>query len=210
MRFKNYITESDINIEEIQSIIEKDCKPFIDDWKRLNISKWLMSGRTVSTQFKKFSVRTDRKPKDTPIDIHNMVDDWFYKKFGIKARSNVVFVTFDPDLTEDFGELYLIFPIGQYKVISSASVVDLYMTIEDAMYDIMGSDFNIKTWSDKSYDPDGSNLKERVKEKIIKLLDKGKYTTKLSFHDNEIMLSCKEYYVVDKTYNKGLLEYFKK
>ena len=41
-------------------------------------------------------------------------------------------------------------------------------------------------------------------------LNRGKYSNKLSFHNNEIMLHCKEYYIVNRKYNADLLYYFNK
>jgi len=206
MKFIKYLTEA-VKFEEMVSAIEIDCKPFINDWKKLNTSKWLMSGRKGNSTFEKQSVRTDRLPKDTPIEIHEMVDDWFYKKFGVRSRSNSVFVTFNPNMTYRYGNLHLIFPIDQYKAISSKTVEDLFDIVETSINDNMGKDFNMKIWDDDVEEYDKTKRKN-TKDKILKKLDGGKYTDKLMFHNNEIMLSCKEYYIIDKEYNGKLLEHF--
>jgi len=44
---------------------------------------------------------------------------------------------------------------------------------------------------------------------IIKRLEKSKYTNKLVGHNNEIMLWCKEYYLVSDEYRMDLMERFK-
>jgi len=102
MRFEDYLkVQENGDIDNIISEIERNCKPFIDDWKKLNISKWLMSGRRImgSPMFKKGTVRVDRVPVDTPIELHDLVDTWFNNKFGFKARSNAIML-YSPHLIQ--------------------------------------------------------------------------------------------------------------
>jgi len=183
MRLKQYLNEE--TYTEIIETIEKDCKPFIRDWKKLNVNEWLYSGRRgVSGDIIKKKVRVDRKPLGTPSDIHKTMDDWFYKKFKVRSRSNAVFCTFDKLPTGYYGDTFLIFPIGKYKAVSSKHVFDLFTFIMD---------MRSSEWS-----------------WLNKKLDKLKYTDKLTYHDNEIMVTCKEYYMVDDKFEMELTKHFKK
>jgi hypothetical protein len=67
-------------------------------------------------------IRTDRKPKDTPLEMHQLLDKQFQKRFGIKARSNSLFCYFrniNSYLRDrsGYGVPYYIFPIGNFKTI---------------------------------------------------------------------------------------------
>ena len=94
MKFKHYINEVvDSLSEDVIKVIERDCQPFIKDWQRLNTMKWLMSGRKKITPIiEKKKTRKNRNPVDTPLVLHYHMDFWFYDKFKIRARSNVIFV----------------------------------------------------------------------------------------------------------------------
>jgi len=179
MRFKQYLNEASPPKEEILALIKKDCKPFLADWRKLKTDDFLLSGRNDKTFFTKKQVRKDRKPLDTLLDMHKIIDDWFYKKFGVKSRSNAVFCSFDIIITSGYGTPYLVFPIGKYKAVSSKNIKDL---------------FRVAIINDE--------------EKIIEILERGKYTDKLTYYENEgeIMVTCKDYYMVNFSLVDYLLE----
>jgi len=191
MRFKQYLTEGIKSKKEILALIEKDCKPFLAGWRKLKIDEFLLSGRQSKTFFAKKQVRKNREPVDTPLDIHKLLDDWFYKKFGVRSRSNAVFCSFDEKIANFYGKPFLVFPISKYKAVSSKIVEDLF--------DLFYSDTD-----------DIENEYSEHNGEIIKLLEKGKYTAKLTYHKNEIMVTCKEYYIVDYSLTDYLLENLKR
>jgi len=178
MKFKSYITESINDPVEISYLIKRDCEPYLKQLNGSNFSGYslLRSGRQDSGYFKKVSVRVDRKPKDTPIDIHNWLDEWFYKKFGIKARSNTMFCTSSISLAGRYGSaIYYIFPMGNFEIIWSDIVNDMYTPVMNR-----GLDAYITYFLDhygKKYKK--GDLQGALKSK------------------SEIMLHCKEYYILD-------------
>lgn len=205
-QFKQYINEASLG-DMIADTIERDCKPFIKDWQKLRTMKWLMSGRDVSvSDIMKQSVRKNRVPLSTPEEIHQMLDSWFKNKFGVKSRSNAVFCSFNPNLVDNYGTLYLIFPIGKYKVVSSPAIIDIYEDIQEIAYSISDIGYlHAKEWDDFI-----KGHKEALFKQITQLLNKSNYTDKLIFHNNEIMLTCKDYYIVNAKYNGMLLDHFRR
>lgn len=206
MNFKQYITEN-IDINDIIETLDRDCKPFLFDWKKLDTTKWLMSGRHISDfdNIAKKYVRQDRQPLDTPLEIHKVVDDWFQRKFGVRARSQSIFCTFNPNLATNFGKLMLVFPIGEYKVISSNQVEDLMLLFTESgrIINRSKSPIDKDTWKTLT-----QSDKDTVIDAILNNLDNSNYTTKLTFHNNEIMLICKSAYMVNSKHNGALLEHY--
>lgn len=129
MRFLTFLNENKTpeSFDEIKELLYRDCKPFIDELKKTNrIDNLLLSGRKKSNKFFKGKVRKDRRPKDTPIEIHNYVDDWFEANWNIRPRSNSIFCTTRRGNAESYGNIYFIFPIGNYKIVYNPNINDLY------------------------------------------------------------------------------------
>jgi len=187
MRFKKYINEG--VTENIIEIIKRDCKPFLSDWKKLHVTRFLYSGRKDTIRFEKKSIRKDRIPTDTPLPLHNAIDDWFFKKFGVRSRSNALFATFDHQSAVSYGNVYCIFPIGAYTVISSHKYYDLYNVIRKFKFDqdIVKNPDYVK--NNKIIDPIFNEL-------IDDMLKDGDYKKGLVYHTNEQMITCKHYYMV--------------
>jgi len=194
MRLQQYLNE-DIVKERIE-LIEKNCQPFLKDLKKLNNRNLLYSGRPVTIDFTKKKVRKNRKPKNTPEKLHQLIDDWFYDKFSIRSRSNVIFCIFHYYEAALYGEPHVIFPIGKYKAVSSPIVLDLTQFIEDTFFDIM---YDVK-----------KNLyfKPGEEDILTSKLEQLKYTDKLKYHMNEIMITCKEYYILHLKSNKNVIKHF--
>ena len=196
MKFNKYLKESfvdEVEAKRIIELIEKNCQPFL---KQLNSNNFkndqlLYSGRDDGVEFSKKKIRKDRKPRDTPLDIHNWIDNWFYEKFKIRARSNTVFCTGDSISADGYNDnKYTIFPIGKFEIIWSDSIKDLYNTaLMRKGLDYWKEDF--LPHKSKSYKK--GNLQSAIK----------------SWH--EIMLHCKEYYILkyDAPTNWLVLNHFR-
>jgi hypothetical protein len=188
MKFKQYIKEQDkivddlsikdLSIKDLVELFNKNCKPYLKDFYPIWKGEFFLSGRYLDKEFKRKKVRTDRKPKDTPIDIHKWIDDWFYEKFGIRVRSNCIFVSFDYEVANDYGDPCYIIPIGRYITIASSIYTDLYN-------DILQDRLNI-------------GYEKIEKSELISYLKLGKYekNKKMSNKKTEYMIICKEYYAI--------------
>jgi hypothetical protein len=120
MRFINYINES---IE--YSTIERDCKYYLDILRE-NLPKEKRLIRTESELgdpiIIKKTTRKDRKPRDTPLLIHNIVDDILSKKFGWKPRSEGVFCVISG---ESYHGWHHMLPVGKFSYVWSPKIEDL-------------------------------------------------------------------------------------
>ncbi|ELV8758688.1 TPA: hypothetical protein ACOL2F_003631 [Vibrio parahaemolyticus] len=86
--------------------------------------KSVTSDRTLINKY----LDTPRVPRDTHPAIHEQADLWFFERFGIKARSQTIFVSTCRKqaalYSGDDGSLLEIEPVGEYKLIYSAWVKD--------------------------------------------------------------------------------------
>lgn len=132
MRFTKYIGEardSQMNkdLTDIIFLLLDKCQPAL---KALNGST-LYSGRNNKGFWYRKKPVLDRKPKDTDILIHKGFDEIFQKKFGYKARSESMFVTGSYRSARFYGDLYAIYPIGNFKFVWSDEITDLFSKIRD-------------------------------------------------------------------------------
>lgn len=177
MKFYNYINELDSQNEK--KLVEhlKKCIPFINDLFLYGDGHFLYSGRrNLRADYIVKSIRQTRNPLDTNKDIHKIIDDSFYEKFGIRARSNTLFCTSSSWIAKNYGVPYFIFPMGKYEVIWSKTIFDLYS----------------KT---RTIDPDN----ELKIKNIVSNYKQGDLGGALK-SGNEIMLHCKEYLAIKELY----------
>jgi hypothetical protein len=154
------------NFDGIVEIIERDCKPFLESGAKRLLFRGM---RNKTKTMLKVNVRQDRKPKSMGVEMHNLADKWFDEKFGFKARSAAVFVTGDSSEAHDYGSLYAIFPIGDFKFVWSKKSSDLFVHL----FDLASTIQKLEELNFKSTD-----LNDAIAS------------------GNEIMIHCKEYYAV--------------
>ena len=141
MRLKQYIIneektysfeEKTYSFEEIITLIMDKCQPVIKELLPFGYNdNFLMSGRKHKNEVFIGKVRKNRKPTDTPLEIHNLFDSMFKKRYGWKPRSNAIFCTGSIDQANDYGQPYLIFPMGKIKYIYNPNIKDLFSDVLD-------------------------------------------------------------------------------
>lgn len=136
--FKTFLLEKMDEKEQVFSAFSKflgDCRPYLEKNRAtLKIGKFFLRGMDpIETDMgiDKLAVRQDRRPRDTDIDVHNKVGDWFKRKFGINYRVPVVFC-FQVNKSEmsEYGEAHIILPCGQSKYCFSPMVDDLTVLVD--------------------------------------------------------------------------------
>jgi hypothetical protein len=201
MRLNSYIIENikPITAEEISS----NCGPYLKD---LKAGKNIFSRFSVKYSFTDITIyplKKDRKPRDTPKALHDIMNDSLREKFGWSPRSNGLFVWLTRRSSIERliklhktsnSKLAYVFPIGPYKYIYSPSIEDIYMNWE-ATYNERTSYVNSSTLDS----PEALEIFEKWWfEEILKT-----YTNKdamklfLTSYDRiECMLKCNNVYLI--------------
>jgi len=192
MRLNNYINESrEIDIDLVNKI-KNECKYYFENARFLKKIYPLYRGIKKKFIWDIITPRTNRKPLDTDIKIHNLLDKEFKKQFGWKVRSQGVFCTGGwPN--RRYGNVYYIFPVGKFEFVWSPDIRDLTGSLVNA--GILNTKYKL--------DPDISE--DTVNEVIFSMVSTYEDTNFLEAlrSENEISIKCKRYYalstdIVDK------------
>ena len=171
----------EFNTKGVHKTIIKHCQPFL---KMIDnrIEDYIMwRGMNESKQIIRKSVRLDdRKPESTAQDKHEKLNTYFIETFGEPFR-NSIHVTGSSSQAHDYGELYTIFPIGNFRFIWSPKVNDIAISIR---------------WPQ----PGGWSNFPPSQEVVNEIMDQQEYSDRdlpqAIKSGNEIMIRCDEYYAV--------------
>ena len=193
----------DEEFEEIISILEDECKEFLDEVKESKVGPIFRGTKNVDDTYTKGigvkGSRIDREPLDTRRDVSKILDNCFEEKFGVKLRSSGVFASKLPTVASDYGRPFLFFPIGDYKYYWNPDVKDLYGDMEgEPWYYIDESDWewqygesNNGDWcyNGVEYGSDSITAVKRVKEDNPELSNKSfEYVEKLLYWEPAVSL----------------------
>lgn len=209
--------------DKVIDFIRKNCQPFLQQNKQSLLNgQYLYTGtqRWTSRVFKA-AVPVNRRPKDTSLLIHNLFDNYFKQQFGIAYRSNALFTTIQESIAKDYGNVYAVFPIGEYSILTSPIIDDLttkfgysfsYLLAAlfdyDALDQLPDSEVNELKHDGMSlfqslvhdFDYGDGDLSPAFQKFIIKhIIPKlGYFETKsiTSLNKSEGMVHCSEYYAI--------------
>lgn len=212
--------ESQMTLEEAAKIFHEECEPFRKytkhDFSRDIVYHGLYRGMEMDDLAKVSRVRKDRKPLNTPIEFHEIMDDWFNKKFGIRFRSNAMFAVQNERLASQYGTLYNVFPIGKFDICSSNKIVDLY---EKLLYDctnyVAVFKLNHINTENSSFIYDfAKKYSEDYEPYLIRILQLANYKLNTPLDDitdtSEVMINCDKYLAVRANYVQRMLEVYRK
>ncbi len=191
-------------------LTEDDNQKTLDEFKK-NTSQWFKEMGDVKLwrgtkhrikDIKKLTSRVDRRPLDTPKEVHDWFDDAFKKEFGWKPRSSGVFTCPSKFHVEVFGKPYLIYPINGYKYIWSKHISDLTNYLENIRILVQPTERNHQlgeNWYDKKI------LKEYTEATMSLYTDKNLKNSRGT--SVEVTLYCPNgYYLMDKQYYSEYIE----
>lgn len=154
MKLKNFLMEEMDNYQisrKLGWIIKQNCADFLKI-RGASIYSYLFRGENIpassiiktdsSVELTPIEVRKNRNPKDTKIELHNLLDAGFSSWFGYKARSESIHCTGSRDIARNYGEVHRIFPIGKVTCIWSREIKDLTEIEPSELY----SDLDIKKY----------------------------------------------------------------
>lgn len=146
-RLEERITASnyDINDEEfekIKSILESDCKDFINELVESKNDNFIFRGvrdvglnvDEISGLYQKNS-RTDRRPLDMYWEISELFDNIFEDVIGVPLRRVGVFTSKNPTIAGGYSNFkytnpFIFFPINDYNYYWNPDIQDLYSHVE--------------------------------------------------------------------------------
>jgi len=108
------------------SLIQRDCQPFLLESNNKPLYRGINDLNTVESRvsFTKLTVHQERIPRDTNPFEHEYVIKAM-KDAGFNAhRGNSIFCQASTVGLYDYGEVYVIFPIGDFNVTWSNVIVD--------------------------------------------------------------------------------------
>lgn len=202
MKFQQYITEEN----KIQTIhkgitdVYDNCMPFIKDLVQggFDVTKkdddLLYSARSKRDPIIKAPIRKGRKPRDMAPLRHEIFDRLLDKKFGIKGRSNALFCTGRYKTTLSYGghgKVYMIFPVGKYKILWSDVIDDLYNSPVADM--IFSEHLSAEPYSSKD---EIKQAEQELNKDIISTYQTGNLMKAIR-SGHEIMLNGKSYIGLD-------------
>lgn len=188
MRIVEILTE---DIEQLPQFIMQHCQPFlqaidyeINDFRLHRGMRQHDHGTLIMPGVWKYDVMKHRRPKDMPLELHDVIDSYFYRKTGIHFRSNATFATSNTAEIMDYGTGYRFFPIGEFSFCWSPKVVDLFKEYED---------LPSKALLDRNHEFDETRVFAWLDELWYSTSDlKGAINS-----GHEIMFNCSSYIVID-------------
>lgn len=204
MRFQHYINEEKLYNFYIPKM-KIECAKFIKDIRGANGSLIRYDNKKRDWMISKNKTRDFRDTVDIPLELSKKIGNLFKEKFGWNARNeNVVFCWGKSEKLKNALMRY-VFPVGNYRFLWSPKVDDLYRKLYK-LSTIKKIGYQGIT---KENDPKLINaLYEYFKENKILDTYTNKNLKEAVMDTKEIMVNCKEYYLVDirviKEVNKEL------
>jgi len=181
MKSTEFITDEDEMAEKYAGLILEDCQAYLRQNNPKNAPmyrgiKATTMDRRENTFLKKRVRLDDRTPKDTSTDLHGILNDYFNERYGAPFR-NAMFCTGDFNFARNYGQVFHIFPRGNFEFLWSKDVDDLY-SMRDEYFGMVGAQ----------------------EEFLTALKNTQYYTTDLPNalkYNNEIMMRCNSYYALN-------------
>lgn len=131
-------------VDNLIQILKRDCGKFIEELK-FPLFRGFGGDKSPNTEnsliHSKNVMRTDRRPLDTNLDTHYLLNVKFEEIFNTPVR-NGTFVTPIPSLALQYGsawnpsmdKVFMFFPIGDYKYYWSPIIEDMFTYIDNKIW----------------------------------------------------------------------------
>lgn len=178
------------SLEPVIKAIKQHCQPYLksidNDIEQYRMFRGMRGTDAVVMTGR---VRLDkRSPKNTGDETHKYINRYFQVRYGERFR-DAMFVSGSADFAKDYGNLFLVFPRGEFTFIWSPNVIDIFDIdgdIDEAMYPF-----------------DGPGLDSVDVKSLFKYMDTLKYQTddmkEALFSQKEVMVRTQAYYGINLT-----------
>ena len=119
------LNEDTLDTTNVIDYINTHCKPYLSENPNF-LSTPLYRGMNESSEILIKNIRSDRTPLDSTPFYHKIFTDGFKDAGIIANRDNSIFCTGDSSAASRYGNVYVIFPIGNFEYSYSLSISDLY------------------------------------------------------------------------------------
>lgn len=136
MKLQYLLEQPDPEYDKAVDLIIKDCQPFLEQInykvKRLPLYRGLKQikrddrGKFEEGLMLKRKVRKDRQPKDMSKQDVSIMDQVFVNHFGYPYRTQALFTTGSYNIADNYGQVFLIFPIGQFNFLWDKESGDMF------------------------------------------------------------------------------------
>lgn len=120
----------------LANYINKNAQPWLQYIKSFGIEKALYRGVHNAPKYVyafREQVRQDRRPKDSSLQQHQMMNAMIEAVGGTANRSNAIFTTFVRGNTIEYGETYAVIPLGNFHYTWSPVMGDWYEDVPAAL-----------------------------------------------------------------------------
>lgn len=145
--------KSHVKVEQLKNFIIKNCQPYLKELGKLTDDNLVLYRGLKSSSKSAFvsSIRKDRRPKDTTLDLHNWMNAAMTKAGFAANRGNSIFCSNSKDMadgyatsfkvgasnnigrkTEGVRSTYAVYPIGKFAYAYSENIQDFYSDILEA------------------------------------------------------------------------------
>jgi len=135
---------------------------------------------------------TDRRPSDTPRELHNFVNQYFQTHYGAPFRT-AMFASGSQGQANDYGTVYVIFPAGEFQFLWSPDIEDMYSLTAE-----YGLEHHMEPGAQKE-------AFETLEDNVLRTYQTDNLVEAIG-SNHEIMIRCSHYYGIhsDIMYNKEL------
>lgn len=199
MRAYELLTEQS-KIKDVKKFITKHCQPFLKEIGGMeNIHEYVLyrGSKNISDDNLIIPAVNNRPPTNSSKILHNVINKAM-QTAGIKARrDNSLFVTGNMGEAEQYGEVYVVIPIGSFEISWSNKIKDFYIDIVDYADEFTSAD-DISDFEEFHYEIDREtiNLYEDDLLKFVKKYYKKKNLQKAIKSKNEIMILAEKYFLI--------------
>ena len=209
MRYRELITEGATELATILNLtrtIKQNCQPYLQQnsgaVNRYALYRGVRSTKGAPNGIRKEVRLTDRKPKDMPHSLHQFINGYFKKNYGAAFRS-AIFATGSSGSAGEYGEMYIIFPAGEFQYLWSPDYEDLYSITSEYGFDQIAP----SSMSNEEKVEWQENAKEALQDEVLSSYQTDKLEAAID-SSHEIMIRCSHYYGIhaDVMYNKEYRE----